>query len=210
MKNYKRPQLINGVLWLAFVLALISSIKHLAWAFGTLEFPGWEWTGWISAVAVDAGLGALAYMIQQRKKAHRSAAALWWGVAFFSSISALANFYHALSVESGGTAALSSLFSLDWLAVAKAVALSATLPAMVVYIGEIVSGDDAAVAQAAERAAAREALRIERERQAVEVEQAAAASVLACPICGREMGSQNALNGHMRAHRRTAAESDPQ
>lgn len=205
----KRPQLVNGGLWLAFLLALISSIKHLAWAFGTLEFPGWEWTGWISAVAVDAGLAALAYMIQQRRKAHRSALELWWGVLGFAGISALANFYHALSVESGGTAAIPALVSLDWLAISKAVALSATLPVMVVYLGKIVSGDDAAAALASERAAAREAHRAEREIQKSEEEQAQAVAQAAqtCPECGYVAKSQNALNGHMRAHRH--AETEP-
>lgn len=171
MKPTDRPaRIINIALWIAFTLAIIASIQHLAWTFGTVELPGWQVLGWIPAVAVDAGLAVLAYAIQQRHRAKRPTRSLWFGAALFAGISALANFYHALAVESGGNATLSELVSLDLLQVAKALVLSATLPALVVYLGEIVSGDDAAAARSSELESERERSRAEREQKRADLE----------------------------------------
>ena len=133
-------------LWLAFFLAMAASISHLSWTFGTVERPGSELFGWVPAIAVDTGLAALAYTIQQRRKAKskRPVLILWGGVIFFATISAGANLYHALSVE--GVAVATGV--IVWI---KAIVLSATLPAMYVFIGEIISGDEAQVIAAAER-----------------------------------------------------------
>jgi hypothetical protein len=179
---------INFVLWLAFLLALLSSVSHLAWTFATLEPADRAWAGWIPAIAVDAGLAALAYSIQQRKRANQSTRALWWGVAAFAAISAIANLYHALSVEGGARVTLDTLASIDWLQLVLAVVLSATLPGMVLYMGEIVSSDDSAriakqeqeerdaqakrdqEAAAIQRRQEREQARLERETAARELE----------------------------------------
>lgn len=163
MKQITKPGMINGVLWLAFMLALGSSISHLAWTFGTLEPAGHEWRGWIPAVAVDAGLAALAYTIQQRKRAKRPTLFLWIGVAGFALISALANLYHALSVETHGQTTLAAITSVDWLQLVKAVVLSATLPGLVLYLGEIVSSDDAQAVAKTEQETARLKAKEERE-----------------------------------------------
>src|SRR5512133_3189220 len=61
MKQEHKSGIIYAVLWLAFILAMIASIQHLASTFGTAEQPSLQWLGWIPAVAVDAGLAALAY-----------------------------------------------------------------------------------------------------------------------------------------------------
>jgi hypothetical protein len=159
---------INGVLWLAFILAMLSSVNHIAWTFGTVEQPGRDWLGWIPAIAVDAGLAALAYTIQQRRKVKRPVAILWAGVAIFALISALANLYHALAVESGGITSLAAIGAIDVLLIAKAAFLSATLPALVVYLSEIVSSDDAAVAKISEQSAERERIKAEREQARAE------------------------------------------
>lgn len=223
-----KPKIINGVLWLAFFLALAASVSHLAYTFGTVERNA-AW-GWVSAIAVDTGLAALAYTIQQRKTAKRKTASLWAGVAFFAGISALANFYHALSVESGGAVAVSSLYSADWLELAKAVILSATLPAMVIYLGEIVSGDDATASEALKRKSEREqrkseleaerlllaeqneAKRLviavaqsewnkaESEMEAVEVDAGPVEIRWQCDHCKQSFSTQNALNAHSRKH----------
>lgn len=155
--------LLNYTLWLSFLLAMGASISHLAWTFGTVERPGWEFLGWIPAIAVDAGLAALAYSIQQRKRAKRPVKILWAGVASFALISALANLYHALAVE-GVT------ITTDLIVYAKAFVLSATLPAMYIFLGEIISGDDATLAEKAAKQSEREQRRqdLEAERQNAE------------------------------------------
>jgi hypothetical protein len=222
---------INGALWLALLLTMGASIQHLAWVFGTVERPGYEWLGWIPAVAVDAGLAALAYTIQQRKKAKRPTAVLWGGVAGFALISALANLYHALAVEGVALAG-------TWIMYAKAFVLSATLPAMYIFLGEIVSGDDATAARTSEQAAERERGRAERDQRRLDLQAETAAlqakarlleaeratlqakaepepvapseaQAVVCGDCGRGFRSINARNAHKCEGRALAAVAIP-
>lgn len=131
-----------AVLWAAYIFALVASLQHLAWAFSTLEFPGYQWTGWLPAIAVDAGLAVLAYSIQYRRRTGRPTGWLWAGVGVFAAISALGNLLHAMTVENSGQAVLAATFGqLDGLTLLKAAVLSATLPLLVVYLGEVVSND---------------------------------------------------------------------
>lgn len=148
--NLNKSQMANIVLWAAYGLALAASLTHVAWAFGTLEFEGQEWNGWLAALAVDAGLAALAYAIQQRRRAKRPIWTLWLGVILFASISAFANVLHALTVQTGLDVTTSTFGQVDVLALAKAIILSATLPLLVVYLGEVVSSDDAEASRLAE------------------------------------------------------------
>lgn len=136
--RFQRSDLMSKVLWVVFIAALVSSVKHVAWAFGTLEFLGEQWFGWIPALAVDAGLAAIAYGIQQRKKAKRPAMSLWFGLFFFSIISIIANVMHGSAVNKG----------IDL----TTIVLSATLPIMVIYLGDIVSSDDVQSAKKNEQA----------------------------------------------------------
>jgi len=146
-----KTRIANIVLWAAYLLTLAASMGHVAWAFGTLEFAGSEWVGWLAALAVDAGLAALAYGVQQRKRARRSARDLWAGVLLFAAISAFANLLHAMTAVTGSTVTLATFGAIDALALAKTVILSASLPLLVVYLGEVVSSDDAQAALEAER-----------------------------------------------------------
>ena len=224
MKN----KIINSVLWLSYLLAMAASLGHVAATFNRFERTGAQYVGWIAAVSVDAGLAALAYAVQQRRRAKRPSGALWLGVAFFASISAYANVLHALSVSPD------TMFS--------AIVFSATLPILVIYMGEIVSSDDVAVAEQAqaefdrqkaraereERKAKLELERLEQERArekqaALEAEQAKAeaeqeqaraelakaeteraerlmAVAFKCPVCDYAAPSQKALNGHRLKH----------
>lgn len=201
------------ILWASYVLTMAASIGHLAWTFGTLEPAGLEWAGWLPALAVDAGLGALAYAIQQRKRAGRRAWSLWGGVAVFTAVSGYANFKHAAASGAAWWDALT---------------LSAILPLLVVYLGEIISSDDAAAADAAMRAQrraeqAQARADAERERaqaaqmpepapQAVaQAAQDAAQAVALCEHCEREFATPNALSAHMRfcAARKIALSAAP-
>lgn len=220
-----KPKTINYVLWIAFILAMLSSVQHIAWTFGTVERPGTEWLGWIPAIAVDAGLAALAYTIQQRRRAKRPVGWLWAGVVIFAVISALANLYHALAVEIGGTATLSEIVAVDLLQLGKAIFLSATLPALVIYLSEIVSSDDAAAADQERRAAEREQAKAEREARKSELEAQARLleaeneakklvspqlqsepEQILCGDCGRSFRSINARNAHKCEHKNGKAE----
>ena len=199
-------KILGASLWATFILALVSSMSHVAWTFSTLERPGQEWAGLLAALAVDCGLASLAYAIQQRRRVKgRSTLSLWVGVIALTFISAYANVLHALSVSG------------DLL---KAITLSVTLPLLVVYMGEIVSSDDAAAAERAERELAKAEAKAERElakQERIEAERLRAVAELerteadrlrtesagirfACETCPLTFASQNALNAHRRIH----------
>lgn len=140
----------NKILWLSFLLALFASVHHIAFAFGELEFDAR--LGWLPAIAIDGGLAAMAYGIQQNKKARRKTQPLWIGVVIFSTISAVANYLHAVAVDSSVE---------PW----QAVIFSASLPLLVVFLGEIVSNDDVQL----ERVAEKERRKVERKEARVEI-----------------------------------------
>lgn len=208
------------LLWLAYFLALFASVTHVAWAFSLLEEPGWEIVGWFAAVAIDVGLAALAYGIQQRKRAGRRARDLWAGVVFFAFISAFANVLHAVAIETGKTVVWETFNTLDPLTFLRAIFFSASLPALVIYLSEIVSADDARKAQAtidemekarktterserrAEQARIKAQAKAEAELKAkterAESEQAALDSAFKCAGCDRTFPAQQGLAGHLR------------
>ena len=70
---------VQSLLWLALVLALVGSLRHVAWGFSTLE-RGDLLAGYVQAVAVDLGMLALALGIQSRKRQARGIRSLWVGV----------------------------------------------------------------------------------------------------------------------------------
>jgi len=136
---------VQALLWLALVLALVGSLRHVAWGFSTLE-QGDLTAGYIQAVAVDIGLFALAIGIQQRRKQGRRSIGLWVGVVLFSGVSTYANLLHGLVY-----AAPVNLSGWDWLIAARPFVLSAVLPILVVYLSEIAAADVNYAVQQAER-----------------------------------------------------------
>jgi len=129
MNNKTATQL---ALWTALLLALAGSIRHVAWAFATLEAGNMTW-GYVQAAAVDIGLTALAYAIQQRRRERRGTRTLWLGVLVFSGISAYANLLHGMFFASD--------IGLDGWTLARPFLLSAVLPLLVLYLSEIISSD---------------------------------------------------------------------
>ena len=133
MTARRRFNWINAGVWVALLLALVGSLRHVAWAFSTIE-AGDLLAGYVQAVAVDAGLCVLALSIQQRRKQKRGVLVLWGGVSAFSAISIYANYLfgvvHQADIAAGPLAA--------W----RPVVLSAVLPLLVLYLSEI-AGQDA-------------------------------------------------------------------
>lgn len=131
----KRLWSIQSLLWLALVLALVGSLRHVAWGFSTLE-SGDLIAGYVQAVAVDVGLFALAIGIQDRRRQARPTLALWIGAGLFSLVSTYANLLHGLYFATD-----IGLSSWAWLVAARPVILSGVLPALVIYLSEV-AGDD--------------------------------------------------------------------
>lgn len=142
---YSRIFTVQALLWLALVLALVGSLRHVAWGFSTLE-QGDLTAGYIQAVAVDIGLFALAIGIQQRRKQGRRSIGLWAGVVLFSGVSTYGNLLHGLVY-----AAPVNLVGWDWLVSARPFVLSGVLPVLVVYLSEIAASDVNFAAQLADR-----------------------------------------------------------
>lgn len=144
---------LNSLLYLALLLALLSSLGHVAFAFSTVN--GQNWTeAYISAVAIDVGLVTLAAGINQRKTQRRATTILWAGVGFFSLISIYANWL-------AGLAHVADIpgHSDSWLVSLRPILLSAVLPVLVIYLSEIASGNHQVDQAAAQRELKRQAKR---------------------------------------------------
>lgn len=132
MSKYLNTQ---SLLWLALVLAMAGSLKHLATVFALVD--GDYLFGLIQAVAVDAGLFALAYSIRQRKAHSRSVWFVWCGVVLFSGISIFGNYVYGQTALGGQLP--------GWIVWLKPIVLAASLPVLVIYLSEIVSDNATAV-----------------------------------------------------------------
>jgi len=143
--------LLNIGVWAALLLALVGSLRHVAWAFGTME-GGNLVAGYIQAIAIDAGLCVLALGVQVRRRQKRGTLALWIGVGVFSAISVYANYLHG-AVHMAEIAA-------GPLAAWRPVLLSAALPLLVLYLSEVAGSDTAYTVQVQERAERQEARKV--------------------------------------------------
>lgn len=142
---------LNNLLYIALFLALLASLGHVAYAFSTVNGGNWP-EAYISAVAIDVGLLALAAGINQRKGKQRSTWPLWVGVILFSVISTYANWLSGVVhvaplagqdaplVLSRARLAVAQASGFGaWLVTLRPVLLSAVLPALVIYLAEIAS-----------------------------------------------------------------------
>ncbi len=137
---------VNYLLWLALVLALAGSLKHLAAIFASVD--GNVFMGWLQAVAIDAGLFALAYSIRQRKAAKRSTRPLWFGVSLFTVISIYGNLSYGLLA--GGSLP-------GWMVTTKPYILAGSLPILVLFLSELLSDDRQHALTEADKEAKRQA-----------------------------------------------------
>lgn len=132
--NHDKKQLkfsVEWLLWLALILALGGSLKHLASVFASVD--GNAPLGWVQAVAIDAGVFALAYQIRIRRKERHSTKRLWLGVFAFTGISVYGNLAYGLQALNNSLP--------DWISATKPVVLAATLPLLVLFLAELL-GDD--------------------------------------------------------------------
>lgn len=122
---------VQSLLWLALILALSGSLKHLAAIFASID--GNVFMGFLQAVAIDAGLFALAYSIKVRKVANRSTKPLWFGVILFSGISIYGNLAY-------GLLAVDEILP-HWIVVTRPYILAGSLPILVLFLSELLSDD---------------------------------------------------------------------
>lgn len=131
------------LLWFSLVLALSGSLRHVAAMFAAID--GNTAFGWLQALAIDAGLFALAYGIKSRKVAKRTTKPLWFGVILFSAISIYGNLAYGLLATSGNLP--------GWILASRPYVLAASLPVLVLYLAELLSDDRQHAAQVAEKEA---------------------------------------------------------
>ncbi|GAB4446296.1 MAG: hypothetical protein Kow0031_28930 [Anaerolineae bacterium] len=130
MRNTLRPLFsVQTLLWLALLLALAGSLRHLAAMFASID-GNWLY-GYLSAIAVDAGLFALSYSVRQRKAQGRNRAVLWLGIVLFTTISIYGNYTYGLLATGSQLT--------PWLDTIRPIILAASLPVLVLYLAELVS-----------------------------------------------------------------------
>lgn len=134
---------VESLLWLSLILALAGSLKHLANVFASVDDNAVM--GWVQAVAIDAGLFALAYSIRVRKVARRSTIPLWGGVILFTGISVYGNLSYGLLAVDGNLP--------GWIVASKPYVLAASLPVLVLFLSELLSDDRQHANEVAEKEA---------------------------------------------------------
>lgn len=134
---------VQNLLWLALLLALSGSLKHLANVFASVD--GNAFMGWLQAVAIDAGLFALAYSIKGRKVAKRGVKVVWLGTAIFTGISVYGNLAYGLMSTTGTLP--------GWIVATKPYVLAATLPVLALYLAELISDNRQHAVEVAEKTA---------------------------------------------------------
>jgi len=153
--NIKRMFNVQTVLWLTMALALLGSLRHVAWTFGSID--GDSWWGWAQAIAIDAGLVALALGIAKYRRVRRDTRWLWVGVVVFSAISVYANAVYGVSHDWQVPDTVLQTLPIaaqvpDWLLAIKVLILAAPLPLLTLYLAEIVGSDVNREIQDAEKA----------------------------------------------------------
>lgn len=140
--NYWMEIAFDFVLWIAYISALVASYVHVVWAFNLFENQSSQWVGYVAAIGIDAGLFALAYVVQQKSQRQEPVKVFIGGIIFLAFISVFANGLHALAVVTGAEnindvyALLPQVDALQWL---RVIFVSTTLPIVVIYLGEVVS-----------------------------------------------------------------------
>lgn len=129
---------LTTLLYVTLILALFSSLEHVAFAFSTVN-GGSMFTGYITAIAIDLGLLALAASINQRKKDSKRSTMLWIGVGIFSLISTYANYLAGITFIIPIEAKTGPIG--EWLISMRPIALSAILPSLVIFMSEVLAGD---------------------------------------------------------------------
>jgi len=56
----------SRLLWTIYIALLAVLLPHTAWAFGQFEPPGWQWLGWVAAIAFEGAIAALTWRLKQR------------------------------------------------------------------------------------------------------------------------------------------------
>jgi DNA-binding CsgD family transcriptional regulator len=130
---------VQYLLWLALALALAGSLKHLSYTFAGVD--GNLFFGVLQAIAIDAGVFALAYTLRQRKADKRPVRPLWFGVGLFTVISIYGNLSYALQE-------MEHIDNLPiWILVTRPYILAASLPVLVLFLSELLSDDRQHMAQ---------------------------------------------------------------
>lgn len=165
-----------------YVLVLATQLPHIWHAYATLEdptIPMAQWTALGAAVAFELSTGVFTYRIVKGARRRWTTR----GLAFFIVASIVANGYYYRWLP---------LVFDRLMPVFATIALPLSLALFAEEFGAEVKRD--------ERRAKRDERRSEREENEPPTEPTPSAS-FACPICGRSYPSQNALSGHMNAHR---------
>lgn len=125
---------------LAFVLALVASLRHVVAALAVLEPDGATWPALVGALAIDVGMVAILGAVAVAARRGRPVGRLLAALALFAGVSALANLDAAAAALTGARVTWESLPALDRLDVARALVYSAVLPVLVLVLAWAAEG----------------------------------------------------------------------
>jgi hypothetical protein len=126
------------MLYLTMILALVSSLNHVAQIFSTVN-GGSLFMGYVTGISIDLGLIVMSASLNHRKGEGKRAKVIWGGIFIFSAISCYANWIYGISCVqpiAGDTGDMGRyLISL------RPIILSGILPLLCIYMTEILSLD---------------------------------------------------------------------
>jgi hypothetical protein len=101
-------RLTNALLWAVYLALLGVLLPHTAWAFRQFEPPGWNWLGWVAALAFEGAIAAFTWKLKESIEASPRLKSPWRrlrlrylnaysvGLATAIAISVAANWAHAV------------------------------------------------------------------------------------------------------------------
>ena len=187
MKAWTRRLLDVDQLLIFFLLAV--TIHQMGYYLASFAPSGWGWIGYVQAIAIDLAIWRSAwwYRRYRGRKQRRWALA---GVVVFSLVSGCYNFgYYTLQAPA--------------MPAPLRAGMAAVLPLGVALLSYLYGQKESSQFATSEPSASRERNRAESATKTpIRI---AKPPEFACSVCNQVFSSQNALNAHMRSHRKEVA-----
>ncbi|WGK69463.1 hypothetical protein P0082_00985 [Candidatus Haliotispira prima] len=147
----KSLDLQRVALWILMVISLVASMRHVAWLYTTLEL-GSRFGGWLSAFSFDAGVLLLTMIARRYREGSAQRRFIRAGIYLNAAITIPANIMHGMEHQ----LELARVNGWMWLAIPFV--FSVAVPAMVIFLAEVLSRQESELVreeQKAERRAAK-------------------------------------------------------
>lgn len=127
---------LTNMLYVTMVLALFSSLNHVANIFSTVNGNS-LFMGYITGISIDLGLIVMSASLNHRKGEGSRTKLLWTGIIIFSAISCYANWIFGISNVQAINAEVGNFGK--WIISLRPTILSGILPLLAIIMAEILS-----------------------------------------------------------------------